>query len=115
MMLWPTEFLDPGSGRIGRRSLWLHKAPPLMKDLAQQLRRPKAWKPTHLSPLVSFDPVRPPASRPREDAERWRGEADCQCQPSRVSCCDITVPIPGRWTSGQFTEPDFRGVCPARG
>src|ERR1700722_9285483 len=91
MMLWPTEFLDPGSGRIGRRSLWLHKAPPLMKDLAQQLRRPEAWKPTHLSPLVSFDPVRPPASRPREDAERWRGEGDCRFQPSRVSCCDITV------------------------
>src|ERR1700733_13086292 len=96
MMLWPTEFLDPGSGRIGRRSLWLHKAPPLMKDLAQQLRRPEAWKPTHLSPLVSFDSVRPPTSRPREDAERWRGEPDCQCQPSMVSCCDIIVLIPGR-------------------
>jgi hypothetical protein len=89
-MLWPAEFLDPGSGRIGRRSLWLHKAPPLMKDLAQQLRCPEAWKPTHLSPLVSFDPVRLRASRPRENAERWRGVGDCRFQPSRVSCCDIT-------------------------
>src|SRR5580700_3687253 len=68
MMLWTAAFLDPGSGRIGRRSLWLHKAPPLMKDLAQQLLRPEAWKPTHLPQLVSFDPVRPPASRP---ARTW--------------------------------------------
>jgi hypothetical protein len=74
----PTKLLGERpacQGRIGTRSLWLHKAPPLMKDLAQQLRRPKAWKPTHLSPLVSFDPVRPPASRPLEGAERRRGGA----------------------------------------
>ena len=41
MMLWTAAFLDPGWGRIGRRSLWLHKVPPLMKGLAQQLRRPE--------------------------------------------------------------------------
>jgi len=94
-MLWPAAFLDPGSGRIGRPSLWLHKASPLMKDPAQQLRRPEAWKPAYRPPPVSFDPVRPPVGRRREDAERWRGEADCQFQRSKVSCCDITVLIAG--------------------
>jgi hypothetical protein len=68
---WTAAFLDPGSGRIGRRSLRLHIAPLLVKDLAQQLRRPEAWEPTHPPPLVSSDPVRPPASHPREDTGRF--------------------------------------------
>jgi len=53
-----------GIGRIGNRSLWLCKTPLLMKGLAQQLRRPEAWKPTHPLPLFSSGPVRPPASHP---------------------------------------------------
>jgi hypothetical protein len=72
MMLWTAAFLDPGSGRIGRRSLRLHKAPLLMKDLAQQLRRPEAWKPTHPARsfhLIQFvlQPVTP--ARTRNDGE----------------------------------------------
>lgn len=100
------DAVDGGVSRSGigkdRKTIPLasQSSPLLMKDLAQQLRRPEAWKPTHPPPLVSFDPVRPPASRPREGAERWRGEADCQFQPSRVSSCDITVLITGGCSNG---------------
>src|ERR1700733_13610096 len=46
----------------------------------------------------SFDPVRPPNNRPR-DADRWRGEADGQFQPSRASCFDITVLVTERFAN----------------